>query len=148
MEEKPESPKLELEKEALENLGIARKWSMFLARLGFVFLALVIICGVMTGAFLSVFNSGAEGIGIPGAIILALIAVLSFFYILPVFYLFYFSKNIDRAIRLNDKSELHKAFKNLKSYFVYLGVLMIILITTYIIVIGIGGALMAFLKIL
>ena len=148
METTPESPKFELGQETLGYMKTARKWSMFLARLGFIFLILVIIMGAVTGTFLSVFNSGSEGIGIPGAIIIVLLLILSFFYVLPVYFLFYFSKNMDRALRSNNKADLHKAFRNLKSYFVYLGILVIILVTIYILIIGVGGALMAFLKVL
>ncbi len=148
METIPEPPKPELEKETIDHLRTARKWSMFLAKFGFVFLALMVILGIFTGTFLSVFNSGAEGIGLPGLFIILFLIILAVFYVLPFYFLFNFSKYMDTAIRLNDRSDLKKAFKNLKSYFVYSGVLVIVLITIYIIIVGVGGALMAFLKIL
>lgn len=148
METIPESPKLELEQETLGYLGTARKWSMFLARMGFIFLALLIILGIFTGTFLRVFNSGAEGIGIPGLFIIVLLLILGIFFVLPVYHLYNFSKYMNAAIRLNNGTYLKKAFKNLKSHFVYLGIFVIVVVTIYIVIIGVGGALMAFLKIL
>lgn len=148
METDPGKTKLELEKEAMVHLSVARKWSMFLARLGFIFLILLIILGAATGAFLTIFSTGAEGIGLPGAALIVLLLILGIFYVLPVFYLWYFSRNMERALKTLDKGYLQKAFRDLRYYFVYLGVLAIVTITMYIVIIGVGGALMAFLKIL
>jgi hypothetical protein len=148
METDQEKSKLELEKEALAHLSTARKWSMFLARLGFIFLAIMLILGAVTGTFLTVFRSGAEGIGLPGIMLIIVLIVLGIFYVMPVYYLYNFSKNLDVALKTLNKVRLHKAFRSLKYYFVYLGVFAIVMITIYVLIIGVGGALMAFLKIL
>jgi hypothetical protein len=42
--------------------------------------------------------------------------------------------------------EFHKAIKNLKSCFVYIGVLIIIILSLYIVVLIVAGSSMAFLK--
>lgn len=139
---------LELEKEALGHLAIARKWSLFLARLGFIFFILLLVLGIFTGIFLTIFNSGAEGIGLSGVVLIGLMVITGIFYVLPVYYLWLFSKNLGRAIKTLDKSYLRIAFRGLRYYFVFLGVLAIVMITMYVVIIGVGGALMAFLKIL
>ncbi len=146
METNLESPKIELEQEALTYLNSTRKWGMFLAILGFIFLGLLLIIGVATGTFLSAFNSGTSRIGVPGELIIILFVILGFIYFLPVYFLYQYSKHMTNAVFSLDKHEINKAFKNLKFYFVYIGVMVIIILTLYVTALILAGATMAFLK--
>lgn len=146
MESKPESPKIELGQGTLNYLNITRKWSMFLAILGFIFLGLLVIIGVGTGTFLSAFSLKAKGIGLPGTLIIFMAIVLCVIYFLPVYFLFQFSKHMGSAVHSLDKNEMHKAFRSLKSYFVYIGVLVIIMLILYVTALVLAGATMAFMK--
>ena len=53
METSLEERKIEIEEETLDHLNITRKWTMFLAIIGFIFLGLFIVMGVLAGTFLA-----------------------------------------------------------------------------------------------
>jgi len=76
-------------------------------------------------------------------VVFIVIAVIGFF---PYFFLFRFSKHTSSAVKNLDKQELHIAFKNLKTYYVYIGILMIILISIYVIAVITAGTSLFFLK--
>ena len=146
MESSPDSRKIEIEQKTLDNLNTIRKWTMFIAIIGFILLGLLLIIGLIAGTFLSAFKLGETGLGIPeslGLIVLFVVAVIYFF---PVFFLFRFSKHTGNAVQTLNKEELHKAFKNLKSYVVYLGVLIIIGLSIYVMALLFAGSAIAFLK--
>jgi hypothetical protein len=67
-------------------------------------------------------------------------------YFFPMLFLFRFSRHTANAVSTLDKNEMHKAFRNLKSYFVYIGVLIIILLSFYFIALIFAGASLSFLK--
>jgi hypothetical protein len=146
MESPLENNKIEIERETLSHLDTTRKWAMFLAIIGFIFLGLIIIIGLIAGTFLTAFNSGEKGLGIPESLMFVPVLLLAVVYFFPVLFLFRFSKHTSHAIRNFDKLELHKALKNLKYYFAYIGVMIIIVFSIYIVVLIVAGSSMAFLK--
>jgi hypothetical protein len=146
MENTQEIRKIEIGQETLNNLNTIRKWAMFLAIIGFIFLGLIIVIGLIAGTFLSAFSSGKTGLGVPESVIMVIFLVLAVVYFFPVLFLFRFSKHTAHAVQILDKHELHKAIKNLKSYFVYLGVLIIIILSFYVVALIVAGTSMAFLK--
>jgi len=146
MEAPPETSKIEIEQETLNHLNTTRKWAMFLAIVGFIFLGLLIIIGLIAGTFLTAFSTGEKGLGIPESLMFIPVLLLIVLYFFPVLFLFRFSKHTSHAIRTFDKLEFHKAIKNLKAYFAYIGILIIIVLSIYIVVLIIAGSSMAFLK--
>jgi hypothetical protein len=146
MESPPEIKKIELEQETLNHLNTTRKWAMFLAIVGFIFLGLLIIIGLIAGTFLTAFSTGEKGLGIPDSLMFIPVVILIVLYFFPVLFLFRFSKHTSHALHTLDKLELHKAIKNLKAFFAYIGILIIIILSIYIVVLIIAGSSMAFLK--
>ena len=146
MESPLENNKIEIERETLSHLDTTRRWAMFLAIIGFIFLGLIIIIGLIAGTFLTAFNSGEKGLGIPESLMFLPVLLLAVVYFFPVLFLFRFSKHTSHAIHNFDKLELHKALKNLKYYFVYIGIMIIIVFSIYIVVLIVAGSSMAFLK--
>jgi len=146
METPLENRKIEIEHETLKHLNTTRKWAMFLAIIGFITLGLIIIIGLIAGTFLTAFNSGEKGLGIPESLMFVPILLLAVIYFFPVLFLFRFSKHTSHAVQTLDKMEFHKAIKNLKSFFVYIGVLIIIILSLYIVVLIVAGSSLAFLK--
>jgi len=146
MNSNPEIRKIEIGQETLKNLNTIRKWTMFLAITGFIFLGLIITLGLITGTFLSAFNHSDKIPGVPDTLLLTAffgVAVICFF---PILFLFRFSKHTSNAISELDKQELHKAFKYLKRYYIYIGVLLIIAVSIYIAGLIIAGTTGIFLK--
>lgn len=146
MEQSPENSKIELEQKSLKSLNTTRKWAMFLSIIGFISLGLVALMGVLAGTFLSAFNTTKNGHSIPEVVIFLILLVMGALYFFPLHFLFRFSKHTAKAVATNDKLELHKAFLNLKAYFVFLGVLIIVVLTLYILTLIMAGASMSFIK--
>jgi MFS family permease len=132
-EKKKEEKKIEIGQETLNILNTTRKWTMFLAILGFIGIGVLLGAGVVTGLFLTVFNTTETNLGFPESIIFVIVIFLALVYFFPVLYLFRFSKNISEAVRTYDKTKLHEAFRNLKAYYLYIGVLIIVFLALYII---------------
>jgi hypothetical protein len=65
MEPTSEERKIEIGPEILNSLNSTRKWTTFLAVLGFIFLGLLIIAGLATSLFLTTFNTTEANLGIP-----------------------------------------------------------------------------------
>jgi hypothetical protein len=146
MENNQEPQKIEIGLETLNDLNTARKWTMFLSVIGFIFLGLLIALGLLTGTFLSAFYSNETTTGIPDSLFIILffaLAIISFF---PVIFLYRFSKHTSIAVKTLDVKELKKALKYLKRYFVYIGILVIIIIAGYIVEVILAGTSVAFLK--
>jgi hypothetical protein len=146
MEAPLENRKIEIDQETLKHLNTTRKWAMFHAIIGFIFLGLILIIGLLAGTFLTTFSSGVKGSGIPESLMFIPVLVIAVVYFFPILFLFRFSKHSSHAIQNLDKLEFNKAIKNLKYWFAYLGVLVIAIFSFYIIVLVVAGSSMAFLK--
>jgi len=146
MENTSEIRKIEIEGESLNHLNTTRKWAMFLAIMGFIFLGIMLLVGIIAGVFLSAFKSGLDSNGATGILMGLFIVIMGAVYFFPLLYLFRFSKHTANAVQNLDKQELYKAIKNLKSYFVYIGILIIIVLAVYAVALVVAGTSMAFLK--
>jgi magnesium-transporting ATPase (P-type) len=146
METPFENRKIEIEQSTLKQLNTARKWAMFLAIIGFIFLGIMIVVGLIAGTFLKTFSSGENSFGISDSLMIIPIILIALIYFFPVLFLFRFSKYISRAIQNLDKLEFHKAIKNLKFYFAYIGILIIIVLSIYVVILIVAGSSVAFLK--
>jgi hypothetical protein len=146
MESIPETRKIEIEEETLKTLNTTRKWTMFISIIGFILLGLLLVIGFIAGTFLTAFKIGDAGLGIPESMALIIIFVLSLVYFFPVFFLFRFSKHTANAVQSLNKEDLRKAFRNLKFYFIYLGVLLIMAMVLYLAALIFTGSSMGFLK--
>lgn len=118
----------------VDHLGVsylrdAAYWARFLAIAGFIFCGLFIVVAVLVVSLLSsLFNSvgasGTAGIGaIPIAFVYVGIAVLNFF---PCLYLYNFAAKMHAALRGNDQDQLNTAFRNMRAFYRFVGVMMII----------------------
>ena len=146
MEDNQEIRRIVIEEETLKDLDKTRKWTMFLAIVGFIGVGLLLIIGLFAGVFLSVFNKGGSHPGLPEWLIYVIIVVSSVIYFIPVLYLFRFSKHLSNAVKTLSKNELHKAFRNLRAYYVYIGILLIVVLAIYVAGFIVAGASVAFLK--
>jgi hypothetical protein len=141
-----ESRKMEIEQETLNNINTTRKWTMFISILGFIFLGLLFVIGAITGSFLIAFNSNEKVLGITESLMFIPIILLALLYFFPVLFLFRFSKHAGNAVHKLDKTALHNAIKNLKYFFVYMGVLIIVILILYVAILIVTGTSMGFLK--
>jgi hypothetical protein len=146
MENTKEARKIEIDQETLKNVNSIRKWTMFLSVIGFIFLGLIIVLGLLAGTFLTVFNTAKSGTGFPESVLFLLLLLMAIVYFFPGIFLLRFSKHAGIAVNTIDKQELYKAFRNLKFYFKLVGILIILNLMIYIAVLIVDGASLPFIK--
>jgi hypothetical protein len=141
MEPKAELPKIELEQSTLRHLNIARKWAMFLSIMGFIINGLIIFLALIAAVFLKMFHTEQTNSRIPEPLFVAVMFILAIIFFFPLINLFRFSRLTFRAVQSRKAIDFHRAFKNLKSFFVFFGILVIILLILYVaVLIAVGSA--------
>jgi mannose/fructose/N-acetylgalactosamine-specific phosphotransferase system component IIC len=140
MEPELENRKIEIDKDTLKILNTSRKWTMFLTVTGYIFLGLFIVLGLLAGTFLTAFKSGETSLEISESFTLIAIPVSAVILFFPGFFLIRYSKYMAHAVHHSDKEALHRSFKNLKNYFAYTGILIIIFLVVYIIALVVAGS--------
>jgi hypothetical protein len=146
MESVQEDRKIEIGSEILNNLNSTRKWTTFLSVLGFIFLGLLIVAGLTTSLFLTTFKTQEANLGIPESTMIIIFVVVGAIYFFPVFFLFRFSRKIRDAIQNLDSQKLLKGLNNLRLYFTYIGVMVIVVLSIYVVALIAAGASLSFLK--
>jgi heme/copper-type cytochrome/quinol oxidase subunit 2 len=146
METTSENRKIEIGSEILNNLNSTRKWTTFLSVLGFIFLGLLIVAGLTTSLFLTTFKTQEANLGIPESVMIIILIVIGAIYFFPVFFLFRFSRNTRDAIQNLDGQKMAKGINNLRLYFTYIGIMVIIVLSIYVIALIGAGASLSFLK--
>ncbi len=136
----PNNFALQVDNGNIPYLAEAAKWAKFLAILGFIFCALIIIAAVFAGPLISTafsqFDPQATGISVmSGTVIVIYYAIVAALYFFPCLFLFNFASKMQAALRNNDQIYLNSSFKNIKSFFKFWGILTIIFLC--IIVIGV-----------
>ena len=142
---------LQIDHQSNGYLGEAAKWGKFLSVLGFVFCGLLAIAALFAGSFMATLMQG-RGLGTnePAAaatawgsgLITFVYLIIALVYFFPCLYLFQFSSKMQAALRANEQDVLNTSFRNLKSCFKFMGILMIILLSFWVLalIIGIGAA--------
>lgn len=100
------------------------KWAMFFAVLFFALFGLVSLAMLM-----AIFSGSTSGF-IGGVFIVALYAAILFF---PGLYYYRFSTQLRRSLHAGDNVQLDEAFLNLRRFYVYCGILTIILIALFVV---------------
>ena len=113
------------------------KWAYFISIVGFIGIGFMILASL----FASTLMSGFGQTGIAPSLITGIYLAMAGVYFLPIYYLFNFGNNVKKGFSENDSDKLEIAFKNLKSHYKFIGVLMLIFIGIYIL--GILGTILA-----
>jgi len=135
-----QSAQPELSPEGISYLMTAAKWGKFLAILGFISIAFVLLAGLLMGVVFSLMEDKLGSLGGMATMISPkwfsiLYIVFGIIGFLPVYFLNSFSNNISRSVRNNDTQSMTVGLKRLKSLFVFIGIYTIALIALYIIII-------------
>lgn len=136
-----------LSADALNFLSIAAKWAKFLAIVGFVLTAFMIITGITLAFIMKPLETQIPAFAeVPGFLVSLIYLIIAGISLLPVLFLNSFANNVPRAIKRNDSAYLTKASKSLKNLFAVIGLLTILALVLYFfafLLIG-GAAFMAF----
>lgn len=132
------------------NLSDTARWARFLAIFGILMLVAVMIITLLgvtmyADRSVGVFPDGSSSTQMGNALKISMVAfavvvtVITFF---PLLFLLRFSNRMRRALAANDQQNLNASFLNLKIYFRYLGIVVIILLVVYLLlfIIGVMGS--------
>ncbi|NLA48951.1 MAG: hypothetical protein GX876_05750 [Bacteroidales bacterium] len=118
-------------REILKEFNTIRKWTLFLSLIGFIAAGSFAVTGLFTGIFLSVFNVNDPAQGFPAWLSFIITILMFLLLLLPVIYLFRFSRFTSAAVRTNDGTIMRKAIRNLKAHYLCLGILVIVIFVLY-----------------
>jgi len=127
-----------LKEKSVNDLNETRKWTLFLGILGMILLGLLFIFLFFINIFLSHINRYPGSPmpfmfpQLPFIIMMIIFIVVDFF---PLFYLIQFSVFSKKAITLKNEYDIQMAFRYLKMYFKFLGILAIVIMSFYFLVI-------------
>ena len=130
----------QLTEKSITYLLAAAKWGKFLAILGFIIIAFILLAGLLMGLVFSFMEGKLATFGAIATMISPKWIAIIYFFIgvigfIPVYFLNSFSNNVTRSVRNNDTNAMTVAIKRLRGLFKFLGIYTIILIAIYIIVI-------------
>ena len=136
---------LTLNELALDALRVSAKWCMFLAKVGFIFIGLMLMMGIFMSVAMSAIsempNDPYSQMGMDNPVLAmkgyfgAIYIVMALLYFFPVYYLFNYAKGTKTALESGNSEVLGNALVSLKSHHKYLGIFTIIMISIYIIAI-------------
>lgn len=127
---------LSIDPTAKTHLLETAKWARFLAVIGFISLALVVIFSIVVAVSgpsspgNSAFNDESYSAGyLIGTVIGSLIVVLLYFF--PCYFLLQFANKMKISLLADDMVAMNDAFRNLKATFRYMGIMTIIFIVLF-----------------
>lgn len=109
------------------------RWGKFLAIMGFIGTGLIVLLGLFM--MLGGLSTGNLGLSIAGPAMSLVYFLIAAIYFVPSYFLYKFSRKAMYALKQTDQDELVLSFKNLNSYFQFIGILMIIVISLYALII-------------
>ena len=130
-----DSFELQLHESAKEFLKETAKWARFLSILGFIGVGFIVLAAVFSGAFFSYIGHLSRDMGgigfFGGSFVTAIYLIIAALYFFPIYYLNRFAVKVNLAIRDNDSALLATSFRYLKSHFKYIGVMVLIFLSLY-----------------
>jgi hypothetical protein len=124
---------LSIDPVAKTHLMETAKWARFLAVVGFVFLFLFVIIGIISSIAVSRYGDSYDGgfgqrsfrsaFGIGTAFSYIIISIIAFF---PLLFMLRFANAMKGAIQAGDQELLNSSLLSLKVYFRYIGIITII----------------------
>lgn len=123
------------------------KWTKFISIVGFLLVGFLVLIGISFSIFFSSIasmippdlpNEFSDELPNPVFFMQSIAGFIGFshlilasFYFFPVYYLFNFSSKLKNAILMHDETQLEMAWKNLKSHYKFIGVLLIVVLSFY-----------------
>jgi hypothetical protein len=125
------------------------KWSKFLSILGFIGMGLLVLAGLVFSLVMSFIPMGSEEMPFPSFVFGLIYLITGAVYFVPILYLFRFSNGIQQAVSRKNQNQLVNAFLNLRKHYRFVGILMIIFLSVYMLILlaaivagilsGVGG---------
>ena len=137
-----------LEPQAVDYLRETAKWAQFLAIIGFIGIAFLVLFAFFAGTMMSTFSSLGNNpeLGSMGGMITIIYLVIAVLYFFPVMYLYRFASRMKDALRMNSADTMTASFESLKSHYKFMGIFTIVILSIYLLIFLIaiiGGAALA-----
>ncbi len=118
---------------AITYLKESAKWSKFLAIMGFIGIALMVVAALFTYiSYVSMGNEMARLMPYPPIIIPIVYIIMAGIYFMPIYYLYNYASKTLHAFTSDDSVALTEAFENLKSHHKFLGIATILVLSIYV----------------
>lgn len=134
----------QLDTESTGYLSESAKWAKFISIIGFVFCALMVVIALFAGSIMASYMAamgGSSGAAIGGGFFTVIYIVLALLWFFPCLYLYRFGTQMQTAMRNNELDKVTVSFRNLKSCFKFIGILLIVVLCFY--ALAIVGAIVA-----
>ncbi len=124
---------VQIDGHSLEYFRESAKWAKFIAIVGFIGCGLMVFAGLFAGSILSTTSAMAFGpySGLGGGVFTVIYLIFAAIWFFPCYYLYKFASQMKLALSTNEQEKLSGSLKNLKSYFRFLGILIIIMLSFY-----------------
>jgi len=129
---------MQLTDQAKKYLLEASKWANFIAIVGFIAIALLIIMSFSIGSIMANLPEGSLG-GLSPKFFSFFYLIAAGIYFIPVFFLFQFGQKTKQALLEDDHNLLTFGLKKLRSHYKFIGVLFIVFISLYLVLILFGA---------
>lgn len=131
---------MEIDGSMMSVLNETRKWTKFMAILGFIGIGFMLLMGLFFGTFFpSVMETMPQSSPFPIKMMGITYVILAIVFFFPILFLLNFSNQMKSALYYNNQEALYQSFNNLKRHFKFIGILIIVeLIIVGFIVIGAG----------
>jgi len=129
---------LKLTSELKSYFNETAKWANFLAIVGFIGLGLMVVLSIFMMFAMGAVLTQASGLGggLLGSVgIGVLYLLLALLYFFPTRFLYRFAKNMKLAEATGDHANYVEGFKNLKSFFKFIGIFTAIFVGIYLLII-------------
>ena len=128
---------MHLNASALEFLKESAKWSKFLAIMGFVGIGFMVLAAIFMGAVMSMIPTAAQStefnpLGAMKGFLSVFYLIIAAIYYFPVYYLYKYANDTKNAIQNNDSELLSTGLGFLKSHHKFLGIMMIVILSLYV----------------
>lgn len=120
---------------ARQALRSSANWGLFLAIVGFIFTGFLVLASliIMAGAGIAG-SSEFDMIGVPIGLLGFLYLFIAAMYFFPAFFLFRFAQGTKRALASDSSEQLEYALTNQSKMYVWMGVLVIIILSIYLLI--------------
>lgn len=107
------------------------KWGKFLSIIGFIGIGFMLLGAISIAAVSSSMNLPQTGF-IPMSSLAIVYVVMAVLYFFPILYLWKASTNLKGGVDTGNEFALTEGFKNLKSHYKFMGIMVIVIISLYI----------------
>jgi hypothetical protein len=126
MEQEKQNNPLIISEISLSELASIRKWTFFLAIMGFIGSAFMVLFGFFFGLMSKFIPQEGATSKFPGVIIMLLYFMIGIVYIIPSLFLFNFSSKTKIALSTHSEVPFSEALNYLRLHFRFMGIMAII----------------------